>query len=383
MPAREVLVVPTEVAVVGGGVIGLSLAARLADDGVDVTVVDDAPGSGATGVAAGMLAPVTEVHYGEESLLKLNLASNEMYPDWVAALEEETGKITGYRRCGTVMVARDTDDNRALDDIFRFQVGLGLSVQRLKARECRELEPALAPSVRSGILVEGDHQVDPQALAGALSVSCSLRGVRFVRSRALSLAVTGGRARGVTLMGGAHLQADGVVVAAGAWSGVLAGVEEVLPVRPVKGQLVRLSPRHQIRPMEHNIRGLDVYLVPRADGRLVVGATVEEMGFEGSVTSGAVHDLLRDAYELVPGIAELGFDGALAGFRPGTPDNAPFIGATEIEGLVAATGHYRNGVLLAPVTADAVARLIASGDVGDVARPFSPLRVRAGREVHP
>jgi len=330
-----------------------------------------------------MLAPVTEVHYGEESLLKLNLASNEMYPDWVAALEEETGKATGYRRCGTVMVARDTDDNRALDDIFGFQVGLGLPVQRLKARECRELEPALAPSVRGGILVEGDHQVDPQALAGALSASCSLRGVRFVRSKAGSVTVTAGRARGVTLTDGTDLQAGGVVVAAGAWSGVLAGVEEALPVRPVKGQLVRLSPRQPLRPMEHNVRGLDVYLVPRVDGRLVVGATVEEMGFEESVTAGAVHDLLRDAYELVPGIAELGFDGALAGFRPGTPDNAPFIGHTEVEGLIAATGHYRNGVLLAPVTADAVARLIASGDVGDVARPFSPTRARAGREVHP
>jgi glycine oxidase len=207
--------------------------------------------------------------------------------------------------------------------------------------------------------------------------------VRFERSKAVSVTVTDRRARGVTLTGGARLRADGVVVAAGAWSGVLAGVEEILPVRPVKGQLVRLSPRQRLRPMEHNVRGLDVYLVPRSDGRLVVGATVEEMGFEESVTAGAMHDLLRDAYELVPGIAELGFDGALAGFRPGTPDNAPFIGATEIEGLVAATGHYRNGVLLAPVTADAVARLIASGDVGDVARPFSPTRVRAGREVHP
>jgi glycine oxidase len=383
MPVREVLVIPTEVAVVGGGVIGLSIAARLAGDGMDVTVIDEAPISGASAVAAGMLAPVTEVHYGEEDLLRLNLASKVMYPDWVTALEEETGRPTGYRRCGTVMVARDSDDNAALDDLYRFQLELGLEVRRLKGRECREIEPALAPSIRGGILVEGDHQVDPQALGSALFASCEHRGTQHVRAKVASVRMSEGRATGLVLTDDTELEARYVVIAAGAWSGMVGGVEEVLPVRPVKGQLVRLSARGPYRPMEHNVRGLDVYLVPRADGRVVIGATVEEMGFDGSVTAGAVHDLMQEAYELVPAVAELGFDGALAGFRPGTPDNAPFIGATEIEGLIAATGHYRNGILLAPVTADAIARLIGTGDPGDAGRPFSPLRVRTVREVHP
>ena len=188
---------------------------------------------------------------------------------------------------------------------------------------------------------------------------------------------------GVALAGGERVEATNVVVAAGAWSGLLEGIEELLPVRPVKGQLLRLSPRGPYRPMEHNIRGLDVYLVPRADGRVVVGATVEEMGFDGSVTAGAVHDLLRDAYELVPAVVELGFDGALAGFRPGTPDNAPLIGRTELEGLIAATGHYRNGILLAPITADAVATLVITGEETETTRSFAPFRTSRPREVSP
>ena len=375
--------IPTQVAVVGGGVIGLSIAARLARDGVAVAVIDPAPASGATGVAAGMLAPVTEVHYGEEALLQLNLASNEMYPSWAAELEAETGLPTGYRACGTVMVARDVDDNAALDDLFRFQEGLGLAVTRLKGRGCREMEPALSPSVRGGILVEGDHQVEPRALAEALLASCERNGVRSERSKVATVEIEGERARGVRLANGDRVEADTIVIAAGAWSGLIDGVGDLLPVRPVKGQLLELSAHGPQPRMQHNIRGLDVYLVPRADGRLVVGATVEEMGYDDAVTAGAVHDLMRYAYELVPGITELRFDRALASFRPGTPDNAPLIGDTEIEGLIAATGHYRNGVLLAPITADAIARLIETGDVGDAARPFSPLRLRAGREVHP
>ena len=370
-----------EVAVVGGGVVGLSVAARLAKDGRGVTVIDPAPASGATGVAAGMLAPVTEVHYGEEALLRLNLASSEMYPAWVAELESETGIPTGYRPSGTVMVARDVDDNAALDDLFRFQEGLGLAVTRLKGRDCREIEPALSPSVRGGILVEGDHQVEPRALAKALLASCERNGVRCERSKARSVEIDRDRARGVALANGGRVEADTIVIAAGAWSSMLEGVEDLVPVRPVKGQLLELSAHGPQTRMQHNIRGLDVYLVPRADGRLVVGATVEEMGFDDAVTAGAVHDLMRYAYELVPGVTELRFDRALASFRPGTPDNAPLIGEVGVEGLIAATGHYRNGVLLAPITADAIARLIQTGDVGDAARPFSPSRLRTSDEV--
>jgi glycine oxidase len=225
--------------------------------------------------------------------------------------------------------------------------------------------------------------VEPRALADALLASCERNGVRFERTKAVGIEATSDRARGVFLGTGDRVPAENVVIAAGAWSGLLDGVRDLLPIRPVKGQLLELSAHGPQPRMEHNVRGLDVYLVPRQDGRLVVGATVEEMGFDDRVTAGAVHDLLRYAYELIPGVTELRFDRALASFRPGTPDNAPLIGQTDVEGLIAASGHYRNGVLLAPVTADAIARLIETGDVGDAARPFSPLRLRMGREVHP
>lgn len=344
-----------------------------------MTVIDQDPGSGASGVAAGMLAPVTEAHYGEEALLRLNLSASEMYSDWVAGLEEETGLPTGYRRSGTLVVARDRDDNAALSELFKFQQGLGLEVERLDAAGCRSAEPGLAPNVRGGILVEDDHQVDPQALVAALLASCEKLGVTFLREQCRSVEIDGQRATGVETDSG-KVSSSVVVIAAGAGSGVIRGIPEgLLPVRPVKGQLVRLRELGEPMPISTNVRGLDVYLVPRTDGRLVIGATVEEKrGTE--VTAGAVHDLLRYAYELVPGITEMELVDALAGSRPGTPDNAPLIGPTGIQGLFAATGHYRNGVLLAPVTAEAATAWLATGSMPAGFDPFDPNRFESRRK---
>ncbi|MDP8987725.1 MAG: glycine oxidase ThiO [Actinomycetota bacterium] len=355
------------VVVVGGGVIGLSIAWRAASRGMTVTVVDPAPGSGASAVAAGMLAPVTEVHYGEEALLELNLESSRRYPGFVAELEELTAADTGYRACGTVAVARDADDLAALDELVAYQRGLGLDVERLRSRELRRLEPGLAPTVRGGALVSGDHQVDPRRLVAALLEACRRCGVELLAER-----VVGVEAPAVALEGGGTETGDVVVLAAGCWSGQLAGAG--LPVRPVKGQIVRLRSGAGPLPIERNVRGVDAYLVPRAGGELVVGATVEERGFDAEVTGGAVHDLLRAALELVPDVAELGLVEASAGLRPGTPDNAPVVGRTAVDGLVAATGHYRNGILLAPVTADAVAELLATGEAPPGMAAFSPRR---------
>jgi glycine oxidase len=365
-----------EVIVVGGGLIGLASAWRSTLAGMKVVVVDDAPASGASSVAAGMLAPVTEVHYGEGSLLKLNLAASALYPGWVAELEEATGLPVGYRRSGTLMVARDQDENAALSETFRFQQSLGLESERLRSRECRELEPSLAPGIRGGIYVPGDHQVDPAALGAALGVACRALGVTFLDRKARALNHDGSSIRGIVLDNGEELPADRVVLAAGSWSGSIGGLDDhPLPVRPVKGQLVRLHADHENGlPVAHNIRGADVYLVPRTDGRLVIGATVEERGFDTSVTAGAVHDLLRDAYELVPEVGELTWAGAFAALRPGTPDNAPLIGPLAIEGVFAATGHYRNGVLLAPVTGNIVAEWLTTGAVPALAEAFSPAR---------
>lgn len=357
---------------IGGGAIGLGIAWRAAKRGLSVVVVDPEPGRGASWMAAGMLAPITEVHYGEEALLRLNLLSHAAYPSFVEQLEAESGRSAGYRTCGTVMVARDNDDNAVLSDVFAFQQKLGLDVRRLRSHEVRELEPAIASSARGGILVEGDHQIDNRALLGALMEACRIRGVTFEPTEATGMLVADGRATGVALAGGRVVDADQVVIAAGAHSADLEGVD--LPVRPVKGQLLHLRARDGKALLGRNVRGLDIYLVPRSDGRLVVGATVEEQGFDDAVTAGAVYDLLRYAYELVPGITELELTEVAVGHRPGTPDNAPLLGTTEVGGLHVATGHYRNGILLLPVTADAVAELLLSGESPDETASFSPSR---------
>jgi glycine oxidase len=370
-----------DVVVVGGGAIGLAVAWRAAQAGMAVTVVDQAPGRGASWAAAGMLAPVTEVHFGERQLLALNLAAADRWPSFAAELEEAAGQPVGYRPGGTLAVARDADDNAALEDLYQFQLRCGLEVERLRSRECRQLEPGLAPSIRGGVLAAGDHQVDNRALVQALVVACERAGVRLVEGRVAELAVEGGRVTGVVLAAsGERLAAGTVVLAAGCWSGGIGGLaaEALPPVRPVKGQLLYLRGPADQPLCSRNVRGLEVYVVPRGDGRVVVGATVEEQGFDTTVTAGAVHDLLRAALELLPEAAELELAETVVGLRPGSPDNAPMLGPAGPDGLVVATGHYRNGILLTPVTADAIAELLASGRVPELIAPFGPERFAGG-----
>ncbi|KOT29048.1 glycine oxidase [Streptomyces caelestis] len=374
----------SDVLVVGGGIIGLVTAWRAAQRGLGTAVVDPEPGGGAARVAAGMLAAVTELHYGEETLLGLNLASARRYPGFAAELTELTGHDLGYRACGTLAVALDADDRAHLRELHALQQRSGLDSQWLSGRECRRLEPMLAPGVRGGLRVDGDHQIDPRRLAAALLTACERAGVTVHRARAERLVVAGGRATGVVTADGAELGAGQVVLAAGSLSGRLAGVPaDVLPpVRPVKGQVVRLTmpARHGpflSRTVRAVVRGSHVYLVPRENGELVIGATSEEMGWDTTVTAGGVYELLRDAHELVPGITELPLTETLAGLRPGSPDNAPLLGPTELEGLLLATGHHRNGVLLTPVTGDAMAEVLTTGVLPEVARPFTPRRFGA------
>jgi glycine oxidase len=365
--------------VVGGGVVGLGVAWRAAQSGVAVTLVDQTPGRGASWAAAGMLAPVTEVHYGEQALLRLNLDAAARWPGFAAELEQAAGRPVGYRPCGTLVVARDTDDNAALEDLYRFQLCCGLQAERLRGRDCRRLEPGLAPGVRGGILAADDHQVDNRALVVALLAACRGAGVTVLAERVAEVTVAGDRVAGVALAGGDRLPAGAVVLAAGCWSGGLAGLPAELlpPVRPVKGQLLHLRGPAGEPLCQRTVRGLDAYVVPRADGRVVVGATVEERGFDTRVTAGAVHGLLRAAAELLPDVAELELVETVAGLRPGSPDNAPLLGPAGPEGLIVATGHYRNGILLAPVTADAIAELLATGRRPEAIAPFSPDRFPA------
>ncbi|OEV30144.1 glycine oxidase [Streptomyces nanshensis] len=372
-----------DVAVVGGGIIGLVTAWQAARRGLDTTVVDPEPGGGAARVAAGMLAAVTELHYGEEALLALNLASAARYPDFAAELEEASGQDIGYRSCGTLSVALDADDRAHLRELHALQGRCGLESQWLTGRECRRLEPMLSPSVRGGLRVDGDHQADPRRLATALLLACERAGVTFRRSAALRLTVTGGRAAGVTLDDGTTVEAGQTVLATGSWASRLEGVPPELlpPVRPVKGQVLRLrmpqTPAYGpflSRTVRAIVRGGNIYLVPRANGELVIGATSEEMGWDTTVTAGGVYELLRDAHELTPGLTELPLTETTAGLRPASPDNAPLLGPTALPDLHLAAGHYRNGVLLTPVTGDAMGELLATGELPEQVRPFTPRR---------
>jgi glycine oxidase len=382
-----------DVVVVGGGVIGLGCAWRLAQRGARVAVLERGePGGGATRVAAGMLAPVGELTFGEPELLELTLAAARLYPGFVAELEAATGEATGYERLGALHVALDRDEAAQLRRVHDLQRSFELEAEWLPPRKCRELEPGLTPSFHGGVFAAGEAAVDPRALTRALLAACEAEGVEvrtgtdvvegvFEGERLVGVRTTSGSAGPLyryaeqrsggpfDRAGGEEVRAETVVLAGGAWSGATEWLPEHArpPVRPVKGQVLELRARQRpgadaAEPAARHILASErVYLVPRADGRLVVGATVEEMGFDTAVTAGGVHELLREAYRLLPDVAEMELLGATAGLRPGTPDNLPLVGPGAVDGLVLATGHFRNGILLAPLAAQAVADLL-SGD---------------------
>jgi glycine oxidase len=362
--------VSPDVVVVGGGAIGLASAWRLAQGGAAVTVVDPEPGGGASGVAAGMLAPVTEARMGEEALLRLNLASWSRWPGFVAEVEGASGAGIGYRADGTLVAALDADDRIVLDDLAARHRAMGLDVTPLRGREVRRIEPGLAPGVRAGFLAAGERSVDPPELVEALHRAAIAAGVGFVTAAVerIATAPAGQRVTGVVLADGAtprQFDTATVVLAAGCRSGAIAGLPDAArpPVRPVKGEILTLrqppGPPLVTRIVRGLVHGSTVYLVPRVDGRLVVGATVQERGWDTRVTAGGAYELVRDALALVPGLDDAELVAVRAGLRPGSPDDLPMIGRSAIEGLVVATGHYRNGILLTPITAEAVAAAVA------------------------
>jgi glycine oxidase len=371
------------VIVIGGGVIGLAVAWRLAQQGAGVAVLERAqPGRGASHVAAGMLAPVSEATPREEPLLRLGIASARSYPQFVAALREESGLDPGYLRCGTMIAARDRDEAEALERELEIRARFGLSVRRLRPTEARRLEPALTPTLRGALEIEDDHAVDPRKLTAALLAALRRPGVEVRAGSEVAELQLGGddAVRGVRLADGQRLGSETVVVAAGVWSAQLPGLpsEARVPLRPVKGQIMRLHDPTGPGLMTRALRLPAAYLVPRGDGRYLLGATVEERGFDTTITAGAMFELLRDAAELVPGVSELVIDEILAGLRPGTPDNAPVIGGGALSGLFWATGHYRHGILLAPITAELVATAVLDGTVSPLGAPFSPRRFEQG-----
>src|SRR4051794_31376661 len=362
-----------DVAIVGAGLIGLSAAWRAAARGLRVCVLDRGElGRGTSHVSAGMLAPISEADAGEQALLRLGLDSARAWPAFAAELEAASGIGVDYRAHGTLLVARDRDEAEALARELALRERFGLRAERLLPSRARRLEPALAPTVRLALDVPDDHAVDPRLVVAALALAAERAGA-VLRPRAEVAAVRLGA--GVTLRDGERVAADRVVVAAGPWSGAIAGIPDDarVPVRPVKGQTLRLRDPSGPGLLERVVRWDGGYLVPRGDGRYVLGATQEERGFDTAMTVGGVHDLLRDCSELVPGVLELEVEELIAGLRPGTPDNAPIVGASPAAPeLVWATGHYRNGALLTPVTADLVVAALTGEDEPDPA--FSPAR---------
>ncbi len=371
---------PARVAIVGAGVSGLGIGWRLAQAGVGVDVFErDRAGSGASDAAAGMLAAGVECEPGEEALLALTLLGRQLWPAFRDELEAASGLSVGYRDEGTLVVATTQDDARRLRFLTEFQQGLGLALDWLTGSEARRLEPHLKPGIAAAVFSAADHQVDNRLLVQALKLAFTRAGGRLHEGRAVTgLLAQGGRARGLQLGGESH-EADAVVLAAGAWSRLLPGLPEAdqPPVRPVKGQMLALA-MDPARPLlERVLWAPGVYLVPRRDGRLLIGATVEEQGFDGSLTAGGLYALLEATRRVLPAIEDLAVAETWVGFRPTSRDDAPILGPGRLAGLWHATGHHRNGILLAPVTAAALSDAILGRPAMPALAGFGPERFAA------
>jgi glycine oxidase len=379
-----------DVLVVGGGIIGLAVAWRARQRGLSVTLLERGEcGQATSRIAAGMLAPVMEVEFGDAGrrVLELGLRSAELWPSFAEELAAATGVELALLSTGALFLARDDDEARELERKLAFRESLGLRVQRLRASEARELEPALAPTMRLALSAPDDHSVDPRVALRALRRACELEGVAVREHAAVAgIELDGGRKRvnGASLQDGERLSAGAVVLAAGPWSGELGGLpgDARLPVRPVKGQILRLRDPSGPGLLRRAVRFEDGYMLPRDDGRYVLGGTVEERGFDLAPTAGAAYEMLREAREIVPGVSELEIEELSVGLRPCTPDNAPAIGRGTLEGLTWATGHYRNGILLAPLTAELVAGVLegagAPRDAEQLLAACDPLRFAMG-----
>jgi len=390
MPAKGAALIGTKtttarrprVAIIGAGVIGLGIAWRLAGRAA-VTVFDRAKaGSGASHAAAGMLAACCEAEPGEEALVALGRESQARWPAFADELSRATGIDVELRREGTLVLALTADDQAEIAHRLEFQRQLDLPLEWLSAAQTRAREPHLAGKIAGALFSAQDHQVDNRKLAQALRAAAEAAGVSIHEHRPVKeIVIQGGRAKGVALEDGTIAAADIVVLAAGAWSRGIAGLppDRRPPVRPVKGQMLALQMDPAAPLLTHVLWAPGAYLVPRRDGRLIVGGTVEEQGFDDKITAGGMLTLLEAAWRAVPAIEELPVAEIWVGHRPGSRDDAPILGPGPAEGLVYATGHHRNGILLAPVTADAIARLVLDDVVEPAIKPFGLERFQPAR----
>ena len=367
-----------KIIIIGGGVIGLGIGWQLAKAGAAVTVHERGQaGRGASWAAGGMLGPIAEAHIDELDLLKLSNESLARYPEWVDELETETEMSIGYRAEGTLIIGIEPDDTYQLKHAFNLYQDLGLNVEWLSGQEAREIEGELSPYVTAAIRCETDHQVDNRLMVQALQLAYEGRGgVLYQNSTVERIVIENGTVTGIQTPDGFQ-GADVCILAAGCWSGQISGLSGTLvpPVRPVKGQMLALQMREEIM-ISNVIRTvkarypMPVYLVPRTDGRLVIGATTEELGFDTDLIVGGIYELLHGAFEAVPSIYKLPLLETWTGLRPGSSDNAPILGKTPVENLIYATGHYRNGILLTPITAYEISKLILTGETSETIAPF-------------
>jgi glycine oxidase len=371
-PARNVS--KPSVAIIGAGVIGLGIAWRLAARGVSVAVFDKGvSGAGASHAAAGMLAACAEAEPGEEALVTLGRVSQARWPAFAAELKQASGVDVGLRPEGTLVVALTSDDQARLSHQLTFQQKLGLPLQWISAAETRRREPHLAGKLAGAVFSPEDTQVDNRKLAAALRIAAEAAGAIIREHQEVkTISSDAGRVDGIVLADGTKVGSDVVVLAAGAWSRSIDGLASELrpPVRPIKGQMLALRMDPAAPLLTHVVWAPGAYLVPRLDGRLLVGATVEEKGYDTSLTAGGILTLLEAAWRVVPAVEELPIDEMWVGHRPGSRDDAPILGTGPIDGLIYATGHHRNGILLTPVTADAIAQLVLEGAADPAIRPF-------------
>lgn len=371
------------VAIVGGGIIGLAVGWQLLRHGRDVVILErDRAGRAASWIAAGMLAPHSEVGFEEEDSLRLGLKSLEQYPRFLEELEEDCGESTALDGRGTLIVAFNRDDTERIRRLYDFRKHLRLPVEWMTGGEARDIEPALSPKVTAAIWLPDDGQVDNRRLVDLLKRAFEKRGGVLEENTTVKAIETGEGDALRVLTDNAEIKSTCVVLSAGCWSHEIGGIPEAIrpPVRPVKGQLVSLRMTEEFA-LGHVIRSPDVYVIPKADKRLLVGATQEEMGFDTTPTAGPVMRMLERGWEAVPSIFDLPIEAIEVGLRPGSRDHAPIVGASPVPGLYYATGHFRHGILLAPATAYGLGELIVEGRSADYLKPFAPSRFFATQDT--
>lgn len=365
-----------DVAIIGGGLIGSAAAFELAGRKLRVVVLDrQQPGRESSWAAAGMLAPGPDSpdSHGSTKLVPLAKESLRLYPQFVAAIEETSGKPTGFAREGTLEIFHGASGEAVRDNFVAEHRRLGLSAEPIHLESARRMEPSLNSEAGVAAWLPGEATIDPRALVDAVLSAAANRGAQIrADCAATSLLMEGGRCAGV-IAGGQRISAGHVVITAGCYSGAMEdGIARYAPTRPVRGQMISL--RHRDVKLTRVLRSANGYLVPRLDGRILAGSTLEDAGFEKSVTPAGLQKILSAALELAPALASAEILETWAGLRPGSPDDLPILGPTDTEGLIVATGHYRNGVLLAPITAKLVREWITGGKASADAEAFSPLR---------